>query len=262
MPPEMQVGPLSSLQLDGRLSVFVQGRPTAKVEIKSTCKAKCEPFKALRGSFEYTAYDHRGEPFKRTTGPGTKEWVPIAAVSAAIPQAVITMEDPGFLGHHGFIAQAFENSLRDDLQADRFVRGGSTLTMQLVKNLWLTRNKAVARKAQEVLLATALESCLTKDQIMELYLNVVEFGPDIYGIGSASRRYFDKHPMALEPVEAFYLASVLPAPRKASLPTPAILARTSKLMRRLAANGHRVDGIGPDDIVDDTPVDLTGWEEP
>lgn len=261
LPEEMRVGPLASLQFEGNLAVSIQVRPTPKITMKSTCRAKCDPMRTLRGPFEYTAYNAKGETFTRTSGPRSKDWIPLGGMSPTLSQAVVTLEDPGFLSHKGFIPMAFENSLKMNVEADKFVRGGSTITMQLVKNLWLRRNKNLGRKVQETLLATAMESCMTKDQIIELYLNVVEYGPDLYGIGPAAKRYFNMHPMALDAVQSFYLASILPAPRKAAPPDKGTMDRIEKLMRRLADNGRLPDGMAPSDTAD-TPVDTAGWETP
>jgi membrane peptidoglycan carboxypeptidase len=109
--------------------------------------------------------------------------------------------------------------------------------MQLAKNLWLRRDKTLGRKVQEFFLAQALESCFTKDQILELYLNVVEFGPDLYGIGPAAERYFKVSAAAISPVQAFWLASILPRPRSAVPPDAATLERIRKLMTRFAGDG-------------------------
>lgn len=263
MPVEMRVGPLASTTYTGRLGFSISIRPVPEVKIESSCRASCAAFAPLRSTFEYTAYDAKGQPFTRTTGPKSKDWTPLSAMSPTIPQAVMALEDSAFRSHKGFIVSAIENSLKANLAADKFVRGGSTITMQLAKNLWLRRDKALARKAQEILLATAIESCLSKDEIIELYLNVVEFGPDLYGIGAATRHYFSENPGVIQPVQAFFLASILPAPRKATVPTAETLVRIEKLMRRLASNGAL-----PDDIVipeegavnADGPVDTTGWK--
>jgi membrane peptidoglycan carboxypeptidase len=158
-----------------------------------------------------------------------------------IPLAANTMEDPGFYHHRGFILQAFSNSFLDNVKQGKFVRGGSTITMQLAKNLWLTREKTIGRKAQEFFLAQALESCYTKDEIMELYLNVVEFGPNRYGVSSGSQHWFKKHPGDLTPTEAFWLASILPRPSKVPPPNEQSLSRIDALMKRLASDGKIPD---------------------
>jgi hypothetical protein len=256
LPTELRTGPLATMRLEGSLSFTVAVKPpTPTFKMKADCHASCEGFKPLSGKFTYTAYDADGKEFVRTTGPGTKDWTPIGEVSATLPAAVMSTEDPGFLGHKGVIPEAIENSLRDDLKADRFVRGGSTITMQLVKNVWLRRTKTLGRKTQEVLLSLAIESCLSKDVIMETYLNVVEFGPNLYGVGPASQHYFGEAAMTLDPVRSYYLASILPAPRKAPPPNTETLERIRSLMIRVSKeSGQLSDTFGAP-----SPQDEEGW---
>ena len=222
----------------------VQSAPPV-FKIWDTCKADCssQPLKALRRDFNYWIYTSKGERTYRTSGPGSRDWVPFGAMSPHLHTAAVTCEDPGFLAHRGYIPQAFENSLKDDLKQGRFLRGGSTITMQLAKNLWLYRDKTLTRKLQEVLLAIALESCFTKSEILELYLNVVEFGPDLYGIGAAVQHYFHTTPEALSPEQAFYLALLLPHPRKANPPDEAEMGRVKAFMKTLAKNGRLDEGM-------------------
>ncbi|WP_437290419.1 biosynthetic peptidoglycan transglycosylase [Sorangium sp. So ce406] len=146
------------------------------------------------------------------SGPGTAEWVPYEDISRFMEVAVLTTEDGGFHRHHGFDDEAIKNSIRENLRKRRFVRGASTVSMQLAKNLYLERTKSVARKLQETLLTMYLEQELTKEQIMELYLNVVEFGPLVYGIGAAARHYFNASAAQLSLGQALYIASILPNP--------------------------------------------------
>jgi membrane peptidoglycan carboxypeptidase len=146
------------------------------------------------------------------------------------------MEDPGFEHHRGYITQAFFNSFIDNIKHDRFLRGGSTITMQLVKNVWLNREKTLSRKVQEFFLAQALESCYSKDEIMELYLNVVEFGPNRYGVGHGAHHWFKKGPGELSPVESFWLASILPRPSRTGPPTEQSLKKIKSLIKQLATN--------------------------
>ena len=117
--------------------------------------------------------------------------MPLSAISKFMEVAVLTTEDGGFHRHHGFDHEAIRNSIRENLRRRKFVRGASTISMQLAKNLYLDRGKNLSRKLQEAVLTMYLEQELTKEQILELYLNVVEFGPLIYGIGPAARYYFD-----------------------------------------------------------------------
>jgi hypothetical protein len=222
----------------GKLS-FELNIKKPSLKMNGGCQAACDSpaLKALRGPFTYSIYAGDGVTRKeRTTGPGSRDWAILANVF--LSQALITLEDPGFKSHRGFSVAAFENSLKDNLSTGKFLRGGSTITMQLAKNLWLNRDKTIGRKVQEVFLANAIESCFSKDQIIETYLNVVEFGPDLYGVSAASEKYFDTSPYVLTQVQAFWLVSQLPKPRKAVKPDEAALQRTEKLMDLLAQNGR------------------------
>lgn len=242
----------------GNLTFEVVKEPAPQIKVRNDCRFTCsaDPIKSLKSSkFSYMAYDKTDKLFRREVGPMAAGWVPIEVLPPYVPKAFITMEDPGFDSHRGIIVQALQNSLQDNLKLGKFFRGGSTITMQLAKNLWLKRHKTVGRKAQEALLTLALESCLTKAEILQLYVNVVEFGPNLYGIGPASKKYFDKDAAKLEPEEAFYLASILPAPRKAVPPGMGGLARTRALMATLASRGFISDGLVP---LDDQ--DSEGWQ--
>ena len=147
------------------------------------------------------------------TGPGAPGWVPLEGVSRYVRQAVLAHEDATFYRHEGFAPIAIRNSLVEDLKAGRFVRGASTISMQLAKNLYLSRDKVLSRKVREAFLTWWLERSLTKDEIFALYLNVIEYGPDLYGIGAASSHYFDASPDRLGPADAAFLATALPAPK-------------------------------------------------
>ena len=225
--------PLEDFKFDGKLA-FQIGIKKPKVRIKGGCKVSCKNPKlvALGKQFHYEVYGVDGATHDRISGPGSKDWVYMTEISSFMPIAVTTLEDPGFPVHRGWIAQAFENSLIDNLKHGKFLRGGSTITMQLAKNLWLRREKTLGRKIQEFFLASALESCLGKDRILELYFNVVEFGPNIYGIGPAAKYHFDTSPAALDMRQAFWLAHILPKPRQGK-PTEADLARIEPLIERL-----------------------------
>jgi membrane peptidoglycan carboxypeptidase len=163
--------------------------------------------------FQYTVLDSAGEPMTLVTGPETDGWVPRDEMSSYLEVAVLTTEDGGFWRHRGFDHGAIEGSIKSNLQAGRFVRGASTLSMQLAKNLYLSRDKLLSRKIQEALLTMLLEQELSKDEILELYFNVVELGPDIYGVGAATQYYFNSKPSELSLAQAFFLASILPNPR-------------------------------------------------
>lgn len=126
--------------------------------------------------------------------------------------ALIAAEDGSFYLHQGFDFEEMKNAFEKSMDAGRWVRGGSTITQQLAKNLYLTKEKSLVRKAKELILARNIEKKLTKSQIIEKYFNVVEFGPNIFGISKASYHYFGKSPSLLTPAEAAYLVSLLPSP--------------------------------------------------
>jgi monofunctional biosynthetic peptidoglycan transglycosylase len=145
-------------------------------------------------------------------GPQNPYWTSLGAVSPALVLCVVKSEDAKFFHHNGFDWEELGNSFEKNLEESEYARGGSTITMQLAKNLFLWRRKSVARKALEAYLTWRLEHTLAKRRILELYLNVVEWGPGIYGVGEASRHYFGKPPSALTLGESAMLAAILPNP--------------------------------------------------
>lgn len=184
--------------------------------IEDTCKmlevpADLSPDR-FRTSFTYTTYHPDGAAFETRTGPDTDDWTRLDDISPYMVAALLTTEDGAFYRHHGFNHAAIRNSVAANLKARRFIRGASTITMQLAKNLFLSRNKTLSRKIEEVILTDYLEQVLRKDDILELYLNVVEFGPDVYGITRAAEHYFGRKPDELTVPECFFLASLLPSP--------------------------------------------------
>lgn len=148
--------------------------------------------------------------------PGGDNYVKINQISPYVLHAVIAAEDGSFYNHKGFDWHEMKESMTANLSSGGFRRGGSTLTQQLAKNVFLDQDKSVWRKVKEAYLANAIEHRFDKNFILEKYLNVVEFGPNLYGIKAASLHYFKKSPSALHPLEAAWLASLLPNPKKYS----------------------------------------------
>ena len=138
--------------------------------------------------------------------------VPYGAIARELKSAVVVAEDIDFFSHHGFATEEMKQALRDAWEDKELPRGASTLTQQLAKNLWLTPSYNPLRKVKEALLTRALESQLDKRRILELYLNVVEFGPGVYGAEAAARRYFGVSAAALDEQQAAALAGGLPKP--------------------------------------------------
>ncbi|MCB9728457.1 MAG: transglycosylase domain-containing protein [Deltaproteobacteria bacterium] len=154
----------------------------------------------------------RGRLEDIAVGPGTKEWVPSHLIPPFVKAAAVVTEDRNFWYHHGVRWELIARALKLDFDKGRFVYGGSTITQQLVKNLYLTREKTLSRKLEELFIVWAMERELDKDEILTLYLNVIEYGPDIYGVKRASRHYFAKDPWALSPAEAAFIMGLKPYP--------------------------------------------------
>ncbi len=144
-----------------------------------------------------------------------QSWVPLKDISPYLIKAVLIAEDDKFWSHEGFDYEAMKSAFEKDLKAGKFKAGGSTISQQLAKNLYLTSEKSFFRKIKEAFLTWRIEKTLTKRRILELYLNVVEWGDaGIFGIGAASDYYYNKTPAELDPKEAARLAVVLPNPKR------------------------------------------------
>ncbi len=141
-------------------------------------------------------------------------WVPLGSISAYLAQAVVIAEDDKFWTHRGFDFEAIRTALEKDIRNKSSRYGGSTITQQLAKNLYLSPSRDPIRKLREFVLAWRLERTLSKKRILELYLNVVEWGNGIFGAEAAARHYYGKPAAGLSPEEAAHLAVVLPSPRR------------------------------------------------
>jgi monofunctional glycosyltransferase len=140
-------------------------------------------------------------------------WVPISGLPDIVINAVVIAEDDTFFEHHGVNYKATREAMLHDVRKRKFSRGGSTITQQMIKNVFLSKEKTLTRKLREYVLARKAEEILSKHRILEIYLNEVEWGENIYGIEAASRFYLDKHASELTPAEAALLAGMLPNPR-------------------------------------------------
>ena len=144
--------------------------------------------------------------------PNSGTYTSFDQISPHMVAAVLTTEDGGFWRHRGFLPSQFEEALRRNLRAGEIRLGASTITMQMTKNVFLKHERTLSRKLQEMVLTWYVESALSKRRIMEIYLNVIEFGPGIYGVTRAADHYFGKHPRDLSSLESAYLALMLPSP--------------------------------------------------
>jgi monofunctional biosynthetic peptidoglycan transglycosylase len=165
---------------------------------------------------ETTAFIERWRAERRRAGDSEAvawRWVSYSSISPHLKRAVLVGEDIGFFDHQGFEADELRIALRDAWKEKKLPRGASTITQQLAKNLWLSPSRNPLRKIEEAILTRQLEQHLGKRRILELYLNVVELGPGIYGAEAASRHYFGVSAAALGEHQAAQLAASLPRPR-------------------------------------------------
>ena len=172
-------------------------------------------FQKINSTFIYTPFE-KGKPMRNIViGPGNPNYVPIEQISSNIKNALLTSEDPSFFSHKGFVEESIRQSIATNFIAKSFKRGGSTISMQLVKNVYLSRQKTLARKMEEILIVWLIENqkLSSKTRMFEVYLNIIEWGRNVYGIGEAANYYFGKHPSQLNIGEAIYLAHIVPKPK-------------------------------------------------
>jgi hypothetical protein len=174
-----------------------------------------DDYRMMNGSFMHRVYEKSRVVAAFMVGPENPDFVPFEEISPFVRAAVMTSEDGSFFYHNGFNPEAFREAIATNIKEGRFARGGSTITMQLVKNVFLTRNKTLARKIEEALIVWLIESknLVPKQRMYEVYLNIIEWGPGIYGINQASHFYFDKRPPEVTLQEAVFLASIVPHPK-------------------------------------------------
>jgi monofunctional biosynthetic peptidoglycan transglycosylase len=143
-----------------------------------------------------------------------QRWVPLSQISPYVIKAVIIAEDDKFWSHEGFDFDAIQKAIEKDLKQKKFKVGGSTISQQLAKNLFLSPSKNPVRKLKEAILTWRLERNLSKKRIIEIYLNVAEWGDGLFGVEAAAQRYFGKPAAGLSAMESARLAAVLPNPRR------------------------------------------------
>jgi len=188
-------------------------------------------------SMTITVKDWRRKDHRFVVGPRNPRWTPYGAIPAALKKAVVASEDAHFYAHDGVDYDAIGKAIKTDWRKGKFVHGGSTITQQLAKNLFLTREKTVIRKVKEFVLARRMDDALSKSRILELYLNVAELGPMVYGVGHASHYYFGKPPSALTVRECAFLASMLPGPKiyNPYRKMGRVMQRSNRILRRMVA---------------------------
>ena len=172
-------------------------------------------------------------------GERAQLWVPLADISPRLIEAVLMGEDAGFYGHNGFDTHEMKEALRRNWEEGRTVRGASTITQQLAKNLYLSTDRTYARKLKEAILTYRLEKALSKSRILEIYLNAIEWGDGVYGVEAAARDVFGKSAMWLDATEAATLAAMIPNPRELDPcdPSEAVRVRRDRILRWMHGAG-------------------------
>lgn len=224
--PRGLLGPVADMKFSGTFSLnssvnldtSALSKMSVSWDFKNDCKISAVPRsldpERFREIFEREVNGSGNFPMQVESGPGSASWVEYEEVSPYVESALLVSEDGRFFRHDGFDDRAIESAIADNAKAGRFVRGASTISMQLAKNLYLSRDKTLSRKLQEAALTSLLEQTFKKKELLELYVNVVEFGPGIYGIRQAAEHYFNTQPRDLSAAQAFFLGSVLPNPAR------------------------------------------------
>jgi hypothetical protein len=225
--PEGMFMNLSGIKVSGELEYHMAAHLDDKKPYDCNFYSELKPYnfkilemgktnlRKMNGEFKHTFYE-RGKPVRSfMVGPSNGNFTPISQIPEMIQKAVMTGEDPAFFSHNGFYAEAIRQSIAQNYVRKRFARGGSTISMQLVKNVFLSRKKTLARKAEEILIVWLIESqrLTGKSRMFEVYLNIIEWGPGVFGVGEAAHFYFAKPVSALEPLECAFLASIVPMPK-------------------------------------------------
>jgi hypothetical protein len=236
----------ATLRLSGPLTPLVGWTVQAALDLAPMrAEARAGPPSPLLAPFTARPDGEGGRTVE--LGPGSAAFVPIARLPDHVVRAVTTAEDAGFFGHQGFDFAELLDALSAGAQAGRVVRGGSTISQQLAKNLYLSRDRTLARKAREALVTVGLEASLPKARLLELYLNLIEWGPGLHGIGPAARAYFGVDARQLTPRQACFLAAIIPSPVRshglvaAGLGERAYRTRVEDLLQRLNGFGVLTD---------------------
>lgn len=217
----------------------------------------------LNGEFMYHAIINNVPQRGVYIGNSNPNYTPLSQMSPFLRKCVLTTEDPSFFYHKGFIKEAFKQSIVKNIKTKKFSRGGSTISMQLIKNAFLTREKTLSRKLEEILLVYILENnrIVSKERMLEVYFNIIEWGPNIYGIGEAAQFYFQKYPSELTLNECLYLANIVPSPRKFMYQfnaegnlKPFAISREKMLKNTMMRRGM----IVPEDTINQLPIMITG----
>jgi hypothetical protein len=255
------------------IEVRVRGHPADPASLVVTQKIAFKPpqqmppaIARLRGDFVFRPEDGPGPHRPVDVSPASPDFIALRDVPPLFVRTLLLAEDAGFYGHHGIDLRELPTALLTDWSRGGAARGASTITQQLAKNLFLSRDKRLGRKLQELALTFLLESALGKDRILEIYLNIIEWGPDLRGLRPAARRYFGREPGALTPADMAFLVAIIPGPIKYQssfahgTPGPGLRALIDELLAKLRSVG----AIGEEDYrrALDEPLVVAGGRPP
>jgi hypothetical protein len=203
----------------------------------------------LRRDFVFGADDGPGPHRRVHVSPSSPDFIALHDVPPLFVRTLLLAEDAGFYGHSGIDLRELPAALLTNWSRGEAARGASTISQQLAKNLFLSRDKEVGRKLQELAITFLLESALDKDRILEIYLNIIEWGPDLRGLRPAARHYFDCEPQALTPAQMALLVAIIPGPIKyqrslaRGTPSPGLRVLIDNLLTKLRS----VEAIGEEE---------------
>src|ERR1700733_6492289 len=238
------------------IDVRVRGRPADPASLSVSQKIDFKPPRQmppailrLRGDFTFSSQDGPGPHRPIDVSPASPDFIALRDVPPLFVRTLLLSEDAGFYGHRGIDLRELPTALLTNWSRGGAARGASTITQQLAKNLFLSRDKQLGRKLQELAITFLLESALGKDRILEIYLNIIEWGPDLHGLRPAARRYFGREPRELTPAEMAFLVAIIPGPIKYQssfahgTPGPGLRSLIDALLAKLRS----VDAIGEEE---------------
>jgi hypothetical protein len=222
MPESLGMAPGGSSDLgSATIEVRVRGTPAEPATLAVTQKIDFSPprpmpsaISRLRGDFIFRADGGPGPQRPIRVSPSSPDFIALQDVPPLFVRTLLLAEDAGFYGHRGIDLRELPSALLTNLSRGSAARGASTITQQLAKNLFLSRDKEVGRKLKELAITFLLESALGKERILEIYLNIIEWGPDLRGLKPAALQYFGCEPQALTPAQMAFLVAIIPGPIK------------------------------------------------
>jgi len=238
------------------IDVWVRGRPSDPASLSVSQKIDFTPprqmppaIARLRGDFIFSSDEGAGPHRPIDVSPASADFIALRDVPPLFVRTLLLAEDAGFYGHRGIDLRELPTALLTNWSRGGAARGASTITQQLAKNLFLSRDKQLGRKLEELAITFLLESALGKDRILEIYLNIIEWGPDLRGLRPAAHTYFGREPRALTPAEMAFLVAIIPGPIKYQssfahgTPGPGLRSLIDELLGKLRA----VDAISEEE---------------